>query len=125
MRAHHTGHEQRQAAPNAASSDGAAGAAPLVADAVAPAGLNTEMELAPAAQAPQSRVQNEPRDPATDHKAFFTLRAPLALNGHGLSRTNGDDGQVRFYVTRWPLVCELPDISAVSDFAEQVGAKNA
>lgn len=60
-----------------------------------------------------------------DGKRFATLRALLALKGHVLSRTHGDDGPVRFYVTRWGLVRELPDIAAVRAFAEQVGATNA
>ena len=58
-------------------------------------------------------------------KAFGTLRALLALKGHVLSRTHGDDGPVRFYVTHWALVRELRDIAAVRAFAEQVGATHA
>ncbi|KPF43214.1 hypothetical protein D621_19710 [beta proteobacterium AAP51] len=100
----------------------------MAADPVAPAGLNAEKETAPAAQAAQSREQNEHRNSATGagtDKAFLTLRALLALKGHVLSRTHGDDVPVRFYVTRWGLVRELPDIAAVRIFAEQVGATNA
>ena len=81
-----------------------------------------------AAQAVQSREQNETRNSATRtgaDKAFLTLRAHLALKGHALSRTHSDDGPVRFYVTRWGLVRELPDIAAVRAFAEQVGATHA
>jgi len=63
--------------------------------------------------------------PTEDGKRFATLRALLALKGHVLSRTHGDDGPVRFYVTRWGLVRELPDIAAVRAFAEQVGATHA
>lgn len=112
------------AAPEAASSGGAVGAASVVADAVEPAGLNAQKESAPAAQAAQSREQNEPPSPATGDgadKALLTLRALLALKGHVLSRTHGDDGPVRFYVTRWGLMRELRDIAAVRAFAEQVG----
>ena len=100
----------------------------MVADAVAPAGLNAQKETAPAAQAAQSREQNELQKSATGDgadKAFLTLRALLALKGHVLSRTQGDDGPVRFYVTRWGLVRELRDVAAVRAFAEQVGATNA
>lgn len=125
MRAPHFGHAPGMAAPEAASSGGNAGAASVVADAVAPAGLNAQKESAPAAEAAQSREQNEPRNSATGasaDKAFVTLRALLALKGHVLSRTHGDDGPVRFYVTRWGLVRELRDIAAVRAFAEQVGA---
>lgn len=128
MRAHYIGHGPGLAAPEAASSGGTAGAASVVADAVAPAGLNAQKETAPAAQAAQSREENEPGNSAIGDgadKAFLTLRALLALKGHVLSRTHGDDGPVRFYVTRWGLVRELRDIAAVRAFAEQVGATHA
>lgn len=128
MRAPHVDHGPGLAAPEAASSGGAAGAASVGADAVAPAGLNAQKESAPAAQAAQSREQNEPRNSATGagaDKAFLTLRALLALKGQVLRRTHGDDGPIRFYVTRWGLVRELPDIAAVRAFAEQVGATHA
>jgi len=128
MRAHYIGHGPGLAAPEAASSGGTAGAASVVADAVAPAGLNAQKKTAPAAHAALSREQNEPRDSAISdgaEKAFLTLRALLALKGHVLSRTNGDDEPVRFYVTRWGLVRELRDIAAVRAFAEQVGATHA
>jgi hypothetical protein len=128
MRAHYIGHGPGLAAPEAASSGGTAGAASVASDAVAPAGLNAQKESAPAAQAAQSREQNEPGNSATGDcadKAFLTLRALLALKGHVLSRTHADDGPVRFYVTRWGLVRELPDIAAVRAFAEQVGATHA
>lgn len=128
MRAPHFGHRPGMAAPEAASPVGTAGAASVVADAVAPARLTAQKESAPAAQAAQSREQNEPRNSAIGDgadKAFLTLRARLALKGHVLSRTHGDDGPVRFYVTRWGLVRELRDIAAVRAFAEQVGATHA
>jgi len=128
MRAPHFGHRPGLAAPEAASSGGTAGAASVVADAVAAAGLNARKETAPAAQAAQGREQNEPRNSAIGDgadKTFLTLRALLALKGHVLSRTHGDDGPVRFYVTRWGLVRELRDIAAVRAFAEQVGATHA
>lgn len=128
MRAHYIGHGPGLAAPEAASSGGTAGAASVVADAVAPAGLSAQKETAPAAQAAQSREENEPGNSAIGDgadKAFLTLRALLALKGHVLSRTHGDDGPVRFYVTRWGLVREFRDIAAVRAFAEQVGATHA
>jgi hypothetical protein len=71
--------------------------------------------------------QNEQRDFAIGadfDKAFLTLRAMLALKNYGLSRTHSNDGPVRFHVTRWGMVRELPDIAAVSAFAAQVGAVN-
>ena len=128
MLARSIGHRPGLAAPEAASSGCAAGAASVVADAVAPAGLTEQKESAPAAQAAQSREQDEPRNSATGtgaDKPFLTLRALLALKGHVLSRTHGDDGPVRFYVTRWGLVRELRDVAAVRAFAEQVGATHA
>jgi hypothetical protein len=128
MRAPHFGHGPGTAAPEAAASLCAAGAASVVADAVAPAGLNAQKESAPAAQAAQSREQSEPRNSApgegTD-KAFLTLRAMLALKGYSLSRTHGDDGPVCFHVNRWGMVRELRDIEAVRAFAQQVGASHA
>ena len=125
MRVAHFGHGPGMVAPEAAAGLCAAGASSVVADAVAPAELNTQKESAPAAQAAQSREENEPRNSATSagaDKVFLTLRALLALKGHVLSRTHGDDGPVRFYVARWGLVRELPDIATVRAFAEQVGA---
>jgi hypothetical protein len=116
------------AAPEAASCTRPAGTSSVVADAVAPAGLNAQKESAPPALATQSREQVEHTNSATNAtaaKAFYTLRALLALKGHVLCRTHGDDGPVRYYVTRWGLVRELPDIAAVRAFAEQVGAIHA
>jgi len=127
MRAHNHGHGPGLAAPEAASSGGTAGDASVASDAVAPAGLNSQKESAPATQAAQSREQNEPRNSATGagaDKAFLTLRALLALKGYGLSRTHGADGPVRFHVNRWGMVRELRDIAAVRAFAQQVGASN-
>lgn len=59
--------------------------------------------------------------PETNDKVFTTLRARLALAGHGLSRTDGSDGPCRYFVTRWGMVRELRDLDAVKRFAEQVG----
>lgn len=128
MCAPHFGHGPGIAAPEAAASVRAAGAASVVADTVAPAGLNAQKVSTLAAQATQSREQNEHRNSATGagaDKEFLALRALLALKGHSLSRTHGDDGPVRFYVTRWGLVRELRDLAAVRAFAEQVGAPHA
>ena len=58
-------------------------------------------------------------------KCFATLWAHLALKSYSLTRTHGEDGPVCFYVTRWGMVRELPDIAAVRAFAQQVGASNA
>lgn len=128
MRAHHFVHGLGMAAPDAASSLCAAGAASVAADAVAPARLNAQKESVPAAHATQSREQNEHRNSATDagaDKAFLTLRALLSLKGYSLIRTHADDGPVCFHVNRWGMVRELRDIAAVRAFAQQVGASNA
>ena len=58
---------------------------------------------------------------AAEDKAFHTLRARLALAGQTLSRSNGDDGPVRFYVSRWNLIRELRTLDDVLRFAALVG----
>ena len=124
MRAHNHGHGPGLAAPEAAASFCAAGAASVASDAVAPAGLNTQKESAQATQAAQSREQNEHRNSATGagaDQAFLPLRALLALKGYSLSRTHSDDGPVCFYVNRWGMVRELRDLAAVARFLDQVG----
>ena len=63
--------------------------------------------------------------PTDDSKRFATLRAHLALKGYSLHRTAAGDGPVCFCVTRWGMARELPDITAVRAFAEQVGATHA
>jgi len=126
MVAHYFGHPPGMAAPEAAACLTAGGAASLVApDAAGPAGLNAITE---SSQAAQSRAHDVARKATTGtgaDKAFLTLRALLALKGHVSSRTHGDDGPVRFYVTHWGSVRELPDIAAVRAFAEQVGGTHA
>ena len=100
----------------------------MVAAAAPFAGLTAQKDTALVAQATQSREQIEQTNTATDagsDKAFLTLRALLALKGHVLSRTHGDDGPLRFYVTRWGLVREFPDFPSVHAFADQVGATRA
>jgi hypothetical protein len=94
----------------------------VVADAVAPAGLNAQKEPAPAAQAAQSREQNEPRNSATGASAD---KAPLALKGYSLHRTAADDGPTCFYVTRCGIARELRDLVAVARFLDQVGGAHA
>lgn len=59
-----------------------------------------------------------------DRKAFQTLRASLALEGHVLSRTDSTDGPCSYFVTRWGMVRELRDLDAVKCFAAQVGASH-
>lgn len=127
MRAHNYGNGPGLAAPEAAASFCAVGAASVASDAVAPAGLNAQKESALATQAAQSREQNEHRNSVTGEgadKAFLTLRAVLALKGYSLCRTHGDDGPLCFHVNRWGMVRELRDIAAVRAFAQQVGASD-
>ena len=127
MRAHNHGHGPGLAAPEAAASLCAVGAASVGSDAVAPAGLNAQKESALATQAAQSREQNEPGNSATGagaERAFLKLRALLALKGYSLSRTHGDGGPVCFHVKRWGMARELLDIEAVRGFARRVGASN-
>ena len=127
MDAHYIGNRPGLAAPELAHQP-VVDLAPLGAVAASPAGLTIQKESAPVAQATQSREQNEHANFATDavaEKAFLTLRALLALQGHVLSRTHGDDGPLRFYVTRWGLVREFPDFPSVHAFADQVGATRA
>ena len=128
MLAHCIGHEPGLAAPEAASSDGTAGVASVVAAALAPALLNAQKETALGAQAAQSREQNEQANIATGasaDKAFHTQRAHLALMGYSLHRTEADDGPVSFYVTRCGLTNEMRDLVAVARFLAQVGGDHA
>ena len=127
MHAHQYGRGPGIAASEAAASLRLAGTASVVADAVAPAGLNPKKESTPAAQATQSREQNDPSNSGTDpdvDQAFLTQRALLAMKGYSLSRTNCQDGPVCFHVNRWGMVRELRDVAAVRAFAQQVGASN-
>ena len=87
-------------------------------------------EKAPDAANVEGPVQTKTKclifeQPADDGKRFTTLRAMLALRDYSLHRTTADDGPVCFYVTRWGLVRELPDVASVRAFAEQVGATDA
>jgi len=128
MDSYNHGREPGLAAPDALALFDLAGAASVVADAVAVTELTPEKKSALVAQATQSREQIEQMNSATGSgadKAFLTLRAMLALKGHALSRTLAEDRAVRFSVTRWGLVREFPDLPSVRAFAEQVGAKHA
>lgn len=52
------------------------------------------------------------------HKTFATLQARAALRGYSLQALADDT----FLVHRWNLARALPDLRAVRDFLEQVGA---
>ena len=124
MYAHHVGRGPGLAAPEAASCECIAGAASVDADLVSPAGLNPQKNPALAAQATQSREQNEHMNFATcttGGKVFLTLRAQLALQGYCLTRSDSDDGPALYYVSRWSLVRELRDLAAVGAFLRQIG----
>lgn len=63
---------------------------------------------------------NSPTGQRAD-KAFKTMAATLALQGHILTRSNPSDGPVTYYATRWGLVRNLPDLDAVAAFLRQIG----
>jgi len=124
MQVHNFGHGPGLAAPEAASSVRPAGAASVAAAAASLAGLNTQKESAPAAQATQSREQNVHMNSATCTafaRVFSTLCAELALRGYCVRRSHGDDGPTCYYVSRWGFVRELRDLTAVQLFARQTG----
>ncbi len=64
--------------------------------------------------------------PAADQakKAFSTLRAAYAMQGHTLHRTDPKDGPVTYWAERWGLVRYLPTIEAVRVFLVQIGGAN-
>ncbi|MBA3623998.1 MAG: hypothetical protein H0W48_06020 [Methylibium sp.] len=102
-----------------------------VPDAASTSRLSSEIEDASpvtSGQGVKDQVEQDKSDSAIEdasRKALSTLQAELALRGFTLRWSNADDGTVRFYVGRWNLSRELPDLSAVIDFAEQVGVPNA
>jgi hypothetical protein len=96
MRAHQIGHEPGMAAPDAASS------------------LNPQEESAPAAQAAQSREQNEQAHCATGagaDKAFRELRAEFARRGLVLDRNSSG-----LVIGRWNLFQYQADLESVERF---------
>ena len=72
-------------------------------------------------------THNDPNDPTGQRadKAFKTIAATLALHGHILTRSNPSDGPVTYYVTRWGLVRNLPDLDVVHAFVRQIGGHDA
>lgn len=80
--------------------------------------------LSPACKARTATVFTNDLDTPTGQradKAFTTLAAQLALQGHTLTRTNPSDGPVTYYASRWGMVRALPDLDAVAAFARMVG----
>ena len=56
-------------------------------------------------------------------KAFNTLRAAYALQGHSLHRTDPTDGPVTYWIERCGLVRYLPTIDTVRQFLDAMGAR--
>ncbi|RCW65169.1 hypothetical protein DES41_11393 [Pseudorhodoferax soli] len=56
----------------------------------------------------------------TGDKSFANLQAQFARAGHQLHRTNAEDGQVRYFSTRWGLVRELGNLDEARAFLAQI-----
>lgn len=56
-------------------------------------------------------------------KAFSSLRAAFALNGHALHRTDPADGPVTFWAARWGLVRHLPTLHDAAMFLARIGGR--
>jgi len=56
-------------------------------------------------------------------KAFETLRAAFALQGHTLHRTDPTDGPVTYWAERWGLVRHLPTLHDAALFLAQIGGR--
>jgi hypothetical protein len=56
-------------------------------------------------------------------KAFVTLRAAFAIEGHALYRTDPKNGPVTFWAERWGMVKYLPTIDAARRFLHQIGGR--
>ena len=54
-------------------------------------------------------------------KAFYNLRAQLALKGHSLTRTDRADGVVSYHASRWGLVRHLGSLEEAQAFLVQIG----
>lgn len=56
-------------------------------------------------------------------KAFETLRAPFALQGHSLRQTEQADGPVSYWTERWELVRYLHTLHDAPLFLAQIGGR--
>lgn len=56
-------------------------------------------------------------------KAFETLRAAFAMQGHALHRTDPADGPVTYWVERWGLVRNLSALDDALEFLKQIGGR--
>ena len=68
---------------------------------------------------------NDLNFPTTERndKAFSTLRAAYALEGHTLHRTDPADGPVTYWAERWGLVRYLPTFHDAALFLAQIGGR--
>lgn len=58
------------------------------------------------------------------HKAFTTVAAQLARQGHQLVRCDRLDGTVGNYVHSWGNLKHLPDLDAVAACLRQIGGSH-
>ncbi|NIC41841.1 hypothetical protein [Aquabacterium sp. A08] len=56
-------------------------------------------------------------------KAFETLRAAFAIQGHALHRTDPTDGPVAYWVERWGMVRNLSTLDDALEFLKQIGGR--
>jgi hypothetical protein len=56
-------------------------------------------------------------------KAFSSLRAAFALNGHALHRTDPADGPATYWAERWGLVRHLPTLHDAALFLARIGGR--
>ena len=56
-------------------------------------------------------------------KAFETLRAAFALQGHSLHQTEQADGPVSYWAERWGQVHYLPTLHDAALFLAQIGGR--
>jgi hypothetical protein len=56
-------------------------------------------------------------------KAFETLRAAFAMQGHTLHRTDPADGRVTYWAERWGMVRHLPTLQDAALFLAKIGGR--
>ncbi|MDM0002704.1 hypothetical protein QTI24_29170 [Variovorax sp. J22P240] len=57
-------------------------------------------------------------------KAFATLRAVAALQGHELRRTDHADGRPVYFIARWGLVRHFGSLAQVRAFVARIGSRS-
>jgi hypothetical protein len=75
--------------------------------------MDTTIKKAPAATGASFQNFND--------KEFYTYRAQLALGGHMLSRSNPKDGKTVYFCSKWGMVRQFNELSAVGEFLRQIG----